>query len=243
MLCQRSVEAPLSSRVPQNHCVPFSPLLPLSLLLVLGGCASSASPLPPLSSGPSWSLSKSNGDLSAPRGGTLPTGRSDTSPSAAQPAYVYKGGRDTFTGRAPAQLTNTPTAATPPSLTPPGAGAQRGPQRQAQPPSNMPQAHAPGSLPPLAGRSPPPADAGVRGQTMYRPADANRFADPGGPGVPYAAPLRETVRRGETLNVAPGDTITAIATRHRVSVAEMMRVNALTTPVLQPGQQVRIPQR
>jgi LysM repeat protein len=60
---------------------------------------------------------------------------------------------------------------------------------------------------------------------------------------PYAAPQLQTVAKGQTLTVVPGDNLTAIANRHRVSVAELMRVNNLQSPILRPGQDIRIPQR
>ncbi|MFM2423194.1 MAG: LysM domain, partial [Pseudomonadota bacterium] len=96
--------------------------------------------------------------------------------------------------------------------------------------------HPPGSLPDNGKK--PVADPGVRAMTTYRPG-----GDPGGPGIPYQAPQLETVKKGGTLSVMPGDTITAIATRHKVSVSEIMRVNGLVTPVLQPGQRIQIPAR
>jgi LysM repeat protein len=174
--------------------------------LPLAACGT-ASPLPPVSSGPSWSLSRSNADLSAPRGGTLPTGRSDTAP-AQQPQYSYRGGRDPVTGRA---------------LTP------------SEPLPAAPRAVAqPGSLPDSAPQRPVARDPGVRAVAAYKPI---------APGTPYTPAKLETVRKGERLTVMQGDTITAIAHRHRVSVAEIMRVNSMTTPILQPGQQVLIPER
>jgi LysM repeat protein len=190
-------------------------LMPMGCAALLAACGT-ASPIPPLNSGPSWSLSKSNNDLSAPRGGTLPTGRSDTSPQAPPAsAYTYKGGRDPYSGRASPQAQPTPVVA-------------------GSPP--QPQQFAPGSLPQQANRA-PGQNPGVQAVTTYRPADA------GGPGVPYAAPQPMTVAKGQTMTVVPGDTLTAIASRHRVSVAELMRVNNLQSPILRPGQDIRIPQR
>ncbi len=44
-----------------------------------------------------------------------------------------------------------------------------------------------------------------------------------------------------TIEVKPGDTLTSLAKQHRVSVAELMAVNNLQSPVLRPGQQIALP--
>ena len=47
---------------------------------------------------------------------------------------------------------------------------------------------------------------------------------------------------GDTVEVQPGDTLYGLSRRHRVSVAELMQVNSLTNPNLQPGQKLYLPQ-
>jgi murein DD-endopeptidase MepM/ murein hydrolase activator NlpD len=47
---------------------------------------------------------------------------------------------------------------------------------------------------------------------------------------------------GDTVEVQPGDTLYGLSRRHRVSVAELMQVNNLTNPNLQPGQKLNLPQ-
>jgi len=44
------------------------------------------------------------------------------------------------------------------------------------------------------------------------------------------------------IEVQPGDTLYGLSRRHRVGVAELMQVNSLTNPNLQPGQKLYLPQ-
>ena len=44
-----------------------------------------------------------------------------------------------------------------------------------------------------------------------------------------------------TIEVQPGDTLTGLAKQHRVSVAELMSVNNLQSPVVRPGQKLALP--
>jgi murein DD-endopeptidase MepM/ murein hydrolase activator NlpD len=46
---------------------------------------------------------------------------------------------------------------------------------------------------------------------------------------------------GSTIEVKQGDTLTSLAKQHRVSVAELMSVNNLQSPILRPGQQLVLP--
>jgi murein DD-endopeptidase MepM/ murein hydrolase activator NlpD len=46
---------------------------------------------------------------------------------------------------------------------------------------------------------------------------------------------------GHTIEVQQGDTLTGIAKQHRVSVAELMSVNNLQSPVVRPGQKLALP--
>ena len=47
---------------------------------------------------------------------------------------------------------------------------------------------------------------------------------------------------GDQIEVQPGDTLYGLSRRHRVGVAELMQVNNLTNPNLQPGQKLYLPQ-
>jgi murein DD-endopeptidase MepM/ murein hydrolase activator NlpD len=47
---------------------------------------------------------------------------------------------------------------------------------------------------------------------------------------------------GEAVEVQPGDTLYGLSRRHNVAVAELMQLNNLTNPNLQPGQKLYLPQ-
>jgi murein DD-endopeptidase MepM/ murein hydrolase activator NlpD len=47
---------------------------------------------------------------------------------------------------------------------------------------------------------------------------------------------------GDMVEVQPGDTLYGLSRRHHVAVAELMQVNNLTNPNLQPGQKLYLPQ-
>ncbi len=63
------------------------------------------------------------------------------------------------------------------------------------------------------------------------PAPASAFAP---------SPAGES-ERGEEIVVQRGDTLYGLSRRHRVSLNELMRVNGLTSPALQPGQKLVLP--
>ena len=50
------------------------------------------------------------------------------------------------------------------------------------------------------------------------------------------------LRKGESVDVQPGDTLYRLSRRHHVSVAELMEVNGLSNPSLQPGQKIYLPE-
>jgi murein DD-endopeptidase MepM/ murein hydrolase activator NlpD len=57
-----------------------------------------------------------------------------------------------------------------------------------------------------------------------------------------AAPVKpRPIQAGATIDVAPGDTLYAIARRHAVPVNELMTVNNLTAPTIKPGQKLVLP--
>ncbi len=76
-------------------------------------------------------------------------------------------------------------------------------------------------------RSQPPYDQ--RYQQPYDQRAATRTPPP-------------ALRRGESVDVQPGDTLYRLSRRHHVSVAELMEVNGLSNPSLQPGQRIYLPE-
>ncbi|MEQ1651700.1 MAG: peptidoglycan DD-metalloendopeptidase family protein [Hyphomicrobium sp.] len=66
--------------------------------------------------------------------------------------------------------------------------------------------------------------------TAYAPAAGS---------VPSAAPMAAAT--GETIEVQPGDTLYGLSKRHRVSLAELMAANSMTSPNLKPGQKLVVP--
>jgi murein DD-endopeptidase MepM/ murein hydrolase activator NlpD len=61
------------------------------------------------------------------------------------------------------------------------------------------------------------------------------------PAAPDAATAAAHPGPGGTVEVQPGDTIYALATRYRVSISELMTVNGLSDPTLRPGQRITLP--
>jgi murein DD-endopeptidase MepM/ murein hydrolase activator NlpD len=65
-------------------------------------------------------------------------------------------------------------------------------------------------------------------------------------GAPAAMPpprqAAPAPRPGESIEVRPGDTLYSLSRHHNVSVAEMMEVNGLSNPSLQPGQRIYLPE-
>ncbi len=93
-----------------------------------------------------------------------------------------------------------------------------------EPPPSSPNYDARDSRPPYS----PPYDS-----REQRPAND--------PGTTYRDPP-PALRRGESVEIQPGDTLYRLSRRHRVSVAELMEVNGLNNPSLQPGQRIYLPE-
>lgn len=106
---------------------------------------------------------------------------------------------------------------------------------------------------PTGGAYTPPRDGPVRmsglpdpvsREPMARPQPALPSRMPGGAPAAAGRPLPVAAApagRGETIEVQQGDTLYAISKRYRVSISELMSVNALSTPAIKPGQRLTIP--
>ena len=73
-----------------------------------------------------------------------------------------------------------------------------------------------------------------RGQQPYDQHNSQGYNPP--------PPARTALRKGESIDVQPGDTLYKLSRRHHVSVAELMDVNGLSNPSLQPGQKIYLPE-
>ena len=76
-----------------------------------------------------------------------------------------------------------------------------------------------------------------RGQQQYDQRNAQPYNQGAAARTPPPA-----LRRGESVDVQPGDTLYKLSRRHHVSVAELMDVNGLSNPSLQPGQKIYLPE-
>lgn len=77
----------------------------------------------------------------------------------------------------------------------------------------------------------------------YRTAPATNYAAADRRYDPAPAPSASSgLRPGEMVEVQPGDTLYALSRRHHVAVAELMQVNSLSNPNLQPGQKLYLPE-
>lgn len=100
---------------------------------------------------------------------------------------------------------------------------------------------------PAAPQSPPYRTVPTRvvslPQTAPQPAAAAepRAPVPAETRVPAASVSAASVPPGGTIEVQPGDTLYALAARHRVSISELMSVNGLSDPTLHPGQKLVLP--
>ena len=101
---------------------------------------------------------------------------------------------------------------------------------------------------------PPPSTSYAASNRTYGAAPSNyasndhRYDAPTPPpygryGTAPAAPATSpALRRGEMVDVQPGDTLYALSRRYHVAVADMMQVNGLSNPSLQPGQKLYLPE-
>jgi len=85
---------------------------------------------------------------------------------------------------------------------------------------------------------------GAQPSTNYASNDRDAPTPPpyGRYGTPSSAPASSGLRPGEMVEVQPGDTLYALSRRHHVAVAELMQVNGLSNPNLQPGQKLHLPE-
>ena len=109
-------------------------------------------------------------------------------------------------------------------------------QQSYQPPSQQSyqpsQAYAPSSVPPAYPQSSAPQSSFGSDNDYGSRSTASR------------SPSRSSgssASHDNTVEVEPGDTLYSIAQRHRVSISELMSVNSLSSPTLQPGQRLMLP--
>jgi murein DD-endopeptidase MepM/ murein hydrolase activator NlpD len=93
---------------------------------------------------------------------------------------------------------------------------------------------------------PPPRDQATDGKYNYRRdpelREPQRAAPSYAPPSQRSSPASSTIPGpGPTIEVQQGDTLTGIAKQNRVSVAELMSVNNLQSPVVRPGQKLALP--
>jgi murein DD-endopeptidase MepM/ murein hydrolase activator NlpD len=60
-------------------------------------------------------------------------------------------------------------------------------------------------------------------------------------GTASAGQAAGPARAGQTIDVAPGDTLYRLSSQHRVSISDLMAANNLQNPALKPGQKLIIP--
>jgi murein DD-endopeptidase MepM/ murein hydrolase activator NlpD len=91
------------------------------------------------------------------------------------------------------------------------------------------------SLPETPPRDPMPAQPPL---TRSQPYDA---PPPARAMTPPRSHARAASGLGETIQVGQGDTLYAISKQYHVSVAELMALNGMQSPVIKPGQQIMLP--
>lgn len=93
------------------------------------------------------------------------------------------------------------------------------------------------------GRDPQTGAAGTLGSAQPGPMGAMGGITPGARPIGHVAHDRTTnvTPDGTVIEVKPGDTLYGIATRHRVSVAGIMKANNLASERIAPGQRLLLP--
>ena len=102
---------------------------------------------------------------------------------------------------------------------------------------------------PRSGALPPPLPAPPANTTVAalpQPIQQQSGAPVVGPSRPFDAPKKEVAARplaapGQTIDVAPGDTLYGLSKKYHVSVTDLMEVNGLKSAALKPGQKLAIP--
>lgn len=103
------------------------------------------------------------------------------------------------------------------------AGASSGVSVANLPDTTVAQSKIPVDVPPVKRAAPRPA---------LQPAAAPTAG---------AATASAPTTGGQTIDVAPGDTLYRISAQHRVSIADLMAANNMQSPVIKPGQKLIIP--
>jgi murein DD-endopeptidase MepM/ murein hydrolase activator NlpD len=79
-------------------------------------------------------------------------------------------------------------------------------------------------------------------ETSSPPPPTYSYADDRRRAAQSHRPSAPALRPGESVEIRPGDTLYGLSRRHQVSVAELMEVNSLDNPNLQPGQKIYLPE-
>lgn len=96
----------------------------------------------------------------------------------------------------------------------------------------------------MAGLPEPVSRDGAPARTTepLRPAEPRHTApSPARDPAPVTDDAQRPPAGGTTIEVRQGDTVYALAKRHRVSISEMMSANNLQTPMIRPGQKLIVP--
>ncbi len=81
-----------------------------------------------------------------------------------------------------------------------------------------------------------PASREQSGASHAAPQSTTRWAAPAPKPVPVT-----TIAGGDTIEVQPGDTLSSLARRYKMSVSELMKLNNLENPRVWPGQKIVVP--
>lgn len=95
---------------------------------------------------------------------------------------------------------------------------------------------------------PPAYESAADSKYNYRGSSEPKLREPQRAAPSYAPTSQRSMpaatsvpMSNNTIEVQPGDTLTGLAKQHRVSVAELMSVNNLQSPIVRPGQKLALP--
>ncbi|MGE8942806.1 peptidoglycan DD-metalloendopeptidase family protein [Leptospira interrogans] len=104
-----------------------------------------------------------------------------------------------------------------------------------------PPRSAPSYTPPSRSQSNEPAPLAWDSERSHRSPETARAPQDYTSRTPDRPRPQRNAGDGNSIEVQPGDTLHGIAQQNRVSISELMTLNGLTSPVLQPGQTLMLP--